>query len=91
MSYKSAPHVLATFTEQVVPIHKYIPLLWIPSKSGTTTVTSALHTLQLGATLSRGTQNSELKPPNKISSPQIEIWNTRTQWSFCQSVSFSVL
>jgi len=24
MSYKSALHVLATFTEQVVPIHKYI-------------------------------------------------------------------
>jgi len=25
-SYKSALHVLATFTEQVVTIHKYIPL-----------------------------------------------------------------
>jgi len=26
MSYKSAPHVLATFIEQVVAIHKYIRL-----------------------------------------------------------------
>jgi len=28
MSYKSALHVLATFTEQVVPIHKYITALY---------------------------------------------------------------
>ena len=26
MTYKSAQHVLTTFTEQVVPIHKYITL-----------------------------------------------------------------
>ena len=28
ISYKSALHVLATFTEQVVPIHKYITVLY---------------------------------------------------------------
>jgi len=38
MSYKLAMHVLATFTEQVVPIHNHITLLWIPSISGTQTV-----------------------------------------------------
>ena len=38
MSYKLAPHVLATFTEQVVPIHKHITLFWIPSISGAETV-----------------------------------------------------
>jgi len=38
MSYKLALHVLATFTEQVAPIHKHIALLLIPSISGTKTV-----------------------------------------------------
>ena len=38
MSYKLALEVLATFTEQVVPIHKHIILFWIPSISGTKTV-----------------------------------------------------
>ena len=35
-------HVLVTFTEQVVPIHKHITLFWIPSISGTKTVTMKL-------------------------------------------------
>jgi len=35
MSNKSAPHVLVTFTEQVVPNHKHITLFWISSISGT--------------------------------------------------------
>jgi len=38
MSYKLALNVLATFTEQVVPIQKHITLFWIPSISGTKTV-----------------------------------------------------
>ena len=38
MSYKLSLHVLVTFTEQVVPIHKHITLFWIPSISGTKTV-----------------------------------------------------
>jgi len=38
MSYESALHVLATFTEQVVQIHNHIILLWIPSISRTKTV-----------------------------------------------------
>jgi len=42
MSYKSPLHVLATFTEQVVPIHKYITLFSIPSISATKTVTMKL-------------------------------------------------
>jgi len=33
MSYKSALHVLATFTEQVVPFHKHVASFWIPSIS----------------------------------------------------------
>jgi len=40
--------VLATFIEQVVTIHKYIPLFWILSISGTRAVSTALHTPQLG-------------------------------------------
>ena len=39
MSYKLALHVLVTFTEKVVPIHKHITLFSIPSISGTKTVT----------------------------------------------------
>jgi len=35
MSYKLALHVLVTFTEQAVPIHKHITLFSIPSISGT--------------------------------------------------------
>ena len=35
MSYKSALHVLATFTEKVVPVHTHIALFWIPSISET--------------------------------------------------------
>jgi len=35
MPYKLALHVLVTFTEQVVPIHKHITSCWIPSISGT--------------------------------------------------------
>ena len=27
-------------------------------------------------------------PPNKTSSPQIEIWNAINQWSFCQFLEF---
>jgi len=42
MSYKLALHVLVTFTEQVVPIHKHITLFSIPSISGTKTVTMTL-------------------------------------------------
>ena len=38
MSYKLGLHVLATLTEQVVPIHNHITLFWIPSISGTETV-----------------------------------------------------
>jgi len=34
MSYKLALYVLVTFSVQVVPIHKHIALLWIPSISG---------------------------------------------------------
>jgi len=40
VSYKLALHVLATFTEQVVPIQKHITLFWIPSISGTKIVTN---------------------------------------------------
>ena len=32
-----------------------------------------------------------LDPPNKTSTPHIEVWNTRNQWSFYQSVFCSVL
>jgi len=39
MSYKLALCVVVTFIEQVVPIHKHITLFWIPSISGTKTVT----------------------------------------------------
>ena len=39
MSCKIALHALVTFTEQVVPIQKHITLFWIPSISGTKTVT----------------------------------------------------
>jgi len=42
MSYKSALHVIAAFTEQVVPIHKHITLFWIASISGTKIVTMQL-------------------------------------------------
>ena len=41
--YKSALHVLTTFTEQVVLIHKPITLFWIPSISGTRNVSASLH------------------------------------------------
>jgi len=37
-SYKSALQALATFTEQVVPIHKNTTLFWIPTISGAETV-----------------------------------------------------
>jgi len=47
-SYKSALRVLATFTEQVVTVHKYIPLFWTPSIQGKRAVSTALHTPQLG-------------------------------------------
>jgi len=42
MSYKLALHVLVTFIEQVVPIHKHIAKFSIPSISGTKTVTMKL-------------------------------------------------
>jgi len=42
MSCKLALHVLVSFSEQVVPIHKHISLLSIPSISGTKTVTMTL-------------------------------------------------
>jgi len=42
MSYKLALHVLVTFTEEVVLKHKQITLFWIPSISGTKTVTMKL-------------------------------------------------
>jgi len=42
MSYKLALHVLATFTEQVVPIHKHITFSWNISISGTKIVTLKL-------------------------------------------------
>jgi len=42
MSYKLSLHVLVTFTEQVVPIHKHITLFWIPSISATKAVTLKL-------------------------------------------------
>jgi len=42
MSHTLALHVLVTFTEQVVPIHKHITLFSIPSISGTKTVTITL-------------------------------------------------
>jgi len=49
MSYKSALHVLATFTGQVVPIHKHITLFWISSISGTRATSAALHIPNWGA------------------------------------------
>jgi len=67
MSYKSALHVLTTFTEQVVPIHKHITLFWLPSVSGTRA--SPISPIAWPTTLSQETQNSELKPPNKNSIP----------------------
>jgi len=42
MLYKLTLHVLVTFTEQVVPIHKHITLFSISSISGTKTVTMKL-------------------------------------------------
>jgi len=42
MSYKLALHVLATFTEQVVPIHKHVTLFWTISISVTKIVTMKL-------------------------------------------------
>jgi len=42
MSYKSALHVFATFTEQVFLIQHYIPLFWLPSISRTRVVSAAL-------------------------------------------------
>ena len=42
MSYKLALHLLTIFTEQAVSIHKHITLFWIPSISGTKTVTMKL-------------------------------------------------
>ena len=42
MSYKLALHVLVTFTEKVVPIHKRITLIAMPSISQTETVTMTL-------------------------------------------------
>ena len=39
MSYKLAPYMLNTITEQVVPIHKHNTLSWIPWTLGTKTVT----------------------------------------------------
>ena len=56
---------------------------------------------QLGITLSHSQESKiqscchggafvGLPPPNKTSTAQTEIWNTRNQWSFYQSVFFSV-
>jgi len=70
MSYKSALHVLAAVIEQVVPIHN-LTLFWIPSISGTRAVSAVIHTPQLGALAVTGDQNSDLKPQNKTSTPQI--------------------
>jgi len=39
MSYKLTLHVFVTFTEKVIPIHKHITSIAIPSISGTKTVT----------------------------------------------------
>ena len=44
MSYKLALHVFVRFTEQVVPLQKHITSFWIPSISGTKTVTMKLMT-----------------------------------------------
>jgi len=46
MSYKLALHVLVTCTEEVVPKHKHITLFWMPSISGTKTVTMMLTKMQ---------------------------------------------
>jgi len=68
MSYKSALHLLTTFTEQVVPIRKDVTLFWIPSISGTTSVSASLHTPNWGPRCHKGPKIQSL-PPNKIWSP----------------------
>jgi len=58
MSYKSEVHVLAEFTEKVVPIHKHITLFRIPSISGTRAVSASPAVIE--------DPNFREYPPNKI-------------------------
>jgi len=66
MSYKAALHVLTTFTEQLVPSHKHITLLWIPSVSGTGSVSASVHYPNWGPHCHKGPQNSKLIPQTKF-------------------------
>ena len=63
--YTSSVHSLTKF----VLIHKHITLFRILSISRTRAASAALHTHQLGAKLSQGTQNSELKSPKQNYNP----------------------
>jgi len=86
MSYKSAIHVLATFTEQVIPNHKYITALYSEFLRY-----QKPEPRQPPSILPVGWPRCHMGPKIQSLTPQIKICNIRDQQSFCLSVYFSVL
>ena len=73
MSYKSAPQVLATFTEQVGPFHKHITLFWIPSISATSDVPAFLHTPNCGPRCHKGSKIQSLPPKQNFNPLKLNL------------------
>ena len=73
MSYRSALHVLATFTEQVVPIHKHITLINSLDIRNQRHVSRPPYP-QLGGRprCHRGPKNQSLNPQTKFQPPRFK-------------------
>ena len=66
MSYKAALHVLVTFTEQLVPIHKHIYFILKFLNIWNQSLVSRPSYPQMGATLSQGPKLQNLIPQTKF-------------------------
>jgi len=71
MSYKSALHMLAKFTEQVVPIHNHITYSESPRYQEPEPCQPYFISPSWRPTLQQGTQIQTLNSPNKTLTPKI--------------------
>jgi len=86
MSYKSALHVLVISTEQLVPTHKCIKVLYSefpPYQEPEPRQPPSIPPI--------GVPRCHMGSKIQCLPPKIKICNTRNQRSFCRSASFSVL
>ena len=97
---KKGPHVTTTVTKmRSLAVARHGSGKGISREGPTRAVSAALHTPIVGHAVTRVRDSDPsprrvfcgLRPPDKASTHQIEIWNTGNLWSFYQSVFYSVI